>query len=1582
MTRRESRNRNEGRRSWRFARSPSNAVGSKKPYLVVLTLLLLASLGLYWWAMQRTPNRNAHLAVIEIPANRRIATTPFLRNDVQRLLDVRILRTRDIWTNIRDDADFADQIGPQAAKLLSEPYDNLILYINAPGISVAGQAYLTHSDFLAPDVALEGKHAVRDLLTELANAGTGVKLLVLDSTSVDVDPRLGMVVNEFVRLVEADVKQLNKDSNLYVLLPAAPFQVSTTAYGDRQSLFGKYLVDGLAGEADRQGVGDGNLFVTLYELYEYVRAGCASSINARLGVEQTPVLLQAGVGYVPPTIALNAEQLRLAALSGKKKPPPATPAEPTKEKSGKEDQTEEEKIALRSPPVGRGLALAWQQPTSGPKTVDVDAAQPAAAETTQSTAVLPESSEAAPDTAPESPPAPPPKPPAKLTPQQQLLAELEKAWRLRDAIQDPRTNNVTPITFAPHLWRALEAELLFVERQMLADPVFTPSTTDSEAADKAKPVLPSPSNVAALQELVNAFTTLQEAISSRHARRSPANDRSLLTRLLKAWDRYVDTQLVAEEKFIARDDSRVVQLSKQARQFDTLVHSLPYYVRWHARAHQSLSRTSNQHERSNEYLESILGLAATLRSLRTMSQLHYNDQHKLEQVGSQLAQLASQREALDEALWEVEDRDNPIIAERLLSTPLLDADRRMQLVRLLVQAKPPVPSGGPVPSARQSLSVSAREWQQLHAHCNLELRLVELALGTDNGLVKSLADELQKADSLISTDNSEANLWVMYRQIGALFGQCYSSLPQTIIADATQDYSLYFVDHRDVDNPRNSDLDTRPPLQLLLPYEPEVKVEIAEEQNRSELALQLGEIREVVIKIRTTRERDASEPLQMQVDSALLAVERGRPGPPEKKTGWYEQTVVYQVRAKPGVTQLPGRATTDMVIWSAASEQLDRRLTLAFSLPRPDQISLEVWRLSTASPRIERELDSAVTLGVFPSNLPELSATEFQFRVRNEAGEAKKIRAELYLVKQGRADQLKHGAIDENRRRQLYREAANSLDLSQLELVAEVNDLEVAMDASAVLAFKPPGMPAADATNAVDAVEKPTTSAGKDASYGMVCVLRDESGKPWVKWIELEPSPLYRYVTAQAGYESGRVVVNVRGTPDLDGHFPAEGLHLAWDIKPDFPDGAKRRSEAQVLTPGAEASLYVEVEPDGITREVYIAVNGCPRVLSFRVPCRDSGERIAGEETRIDRRSIAITRLSIPGTPQVFHLPTRAVAGGEDIYLDGPPPGTKVPKEELFLERRQPVIVAMPIDALRVHFHLDAPVEGLRPERGDAVELLMDGDSLGKTYSDRHLASYLLGIGDNGIVRFALQMQEQFIDIKPRDRDEALTLIGELTVDRRRPETSQAIPIIFDGTPPVIKAVNVPTPLDFESKQAVELEVDELSGVTAVRYWFSVTQQQSVDEPVTAALLGPPARRGELLHLRFNVDTTGIDEGDYFLAIEAEDRVNLTSRVQQTRVQIKKKIVAPVIATIAGSVQFSSAADYLFTSVQLLTKEGKPVPGFETLALRDTRFAFMRVPAGEYIVRAEIKKGGSTKQAEMPIQVEKSGVIKADLSLK
>ena len=125
-----------------------------------------------------------------------------------------------------------------------------------------------------------------------------------------------------------------------------------------------------------------------------------------------------------------------------------------------------------------------------------------------------------------------------------------------------------------------------------------------------------------------------------------------------------------------------------------------------------------------------------------------------------------------------------------------------------------------------------------------------------------------------------------------------------------------------------------------------------------------------------------------------------------------------------------------------------------------------------------------------------------------------------------------------------------------------------------------------------------------------------------------------------------------------------------------------------------------------------------------------------------------------------------------------------------------------------------------------------------------------------------------------------------------------------------------------------------------------------------------------------------MDEGKYFMAIAVTDEVGLTSRIVQTPIRIKKKVAVPVFATIHGSIRFASAAQRAFTSIHLLTKDEKEVPGGVVKEFKaDTYEIPKRVPAGEYIVRADVTLSNGRKQKNTPVEVTKPGRLKVDFDL-
>jgi hypothetical protein len=164
-----------------------------------------------------------------------------------------------------------------------------------------------------------GRYKLSDLLAKLHESSAGVKLLVLDANHLACDPRMGMVANEFPRLLDEEVGKIN-DPAIWVLSSAGSLQPSQESAIAQRSIFSAAVTEGLRGAADRNHNGK----VELDELYDYVRRE-VMRMAAQLTTEpQIPQLYRGGVGLaVPPDglILTTDSKAKPAAESQEKTPP-------------------------------------------------------------------------------------------------------------------------------------------------------------------------------------------------------------------------------------------------------------------------------------------------------------------------------------------------------------------------------------------------------------------------------------------------------------------------------------------------------------------------------------------------------------------------------------------------------------------------------------------------------------------------------------------------------------------------------------------------------------------------------------------------------------------------------------------------------------------------------------------------------------------------------------------------------------------------------------------------------------------------------------------------------------------------------------------------------------------------------------------------------------------------------------------------------------------------------------------------------------------------------------------------------------
>jgi len=655
-------------RSWRgraakTQTTPSARWGSR----VLLTLFCLGLLSLFvwlivWWIFLPT----VHFAYLPVVDYDVLAAPPvrFVEEDMQALAGVAPHRAAVVLSDLQTSAAM-----PTLTRRLegcqTPGKDTLVLYVAGHGIAEDGTAYLLCSDFLRQDAP--GRYPLSELISEIAAFPADLKLLVLDAGRLPYDARMGVLVNEFSRLLE-DVLKQQRDPRLWVLSANRVFETSHVSSSARQSPFGYYVAEAIRGGADR----DGNARVDLAELAAYVRQGVSQWVERESGgrESQTPQLLQAGVGNVsaPPPLTLTPVPRQLAGAEkalarGTASQPEAAP-------------TAESKTAADNP----GAAAARK---SGAKQEPVAKQEPAAKQ------------QAAEPTSPA--PAP------ELHEARRLLAQ---SWAALEAFQR-RADAGTwlPADYAPHLWREYQETLLGYEQRVWAGQAFQAKEI---AASLQKEVLP-------------LADVLRDAAVPAGVDRG-----SVLGRLAEARQQF----LAGEAKASYDQPPPGFATLREAVQLgDELAFQAAYYVRWHAAASSSSAQSLTVLQPLRELLDQ--GLPALRNQLEGLlgnedvSAAGRGDrQSKLEDLRRLLDQLRRLRDQIERD--GIQREAQQLVSEvreggqakgvagridRILATPLLPAPLRQDLIEArnrLDQSFGP-PDLGKVPSAPPAVPDWRRE---------------------------------------------------------------------------------------------------------------------------------------------------------------------------------------------------------------------------------------------------------------------------------------------------------------------------------------------------------------------------------------------------------------------------------------------------------------------------------------------------------------------------------------------------------------------------------------------------------------------------------------------------------------------------------------------------------------------------------------------------------------------------------------------------------------------------------------------------------------------------------------------------------
>ncbi len=1153
--------------------------------VLAVALLGLLVWALWWWIFLP----RVHLFVLPIVHYDVLAVPPipFSSENVAELaapppegLEV---NSRNVLVGL-ETTEGIETLSGRVQGVVTRPRDTLIVYVSAHGVSDDGTAYLLCSDYLRK--AESGRHRLGDLLRQVSDCPAALKLLILDAGWLAGDPRLGMAVNEFPRLLQSEVEKLDDDA-LWVLAANRPLEIAHASYPMKRSVFGYFVAKALQGAADR----DGDRVVDLDELFDFVRGGVAGWVREETGGRQTqtPQLLRGGAGPSEPPAGL-------ALLPVAKRPKRAETQAEAPEEEGGQDGARPEDESNKSD----------------------DSAKPS--ET------------------PDKPTKPPHPAGSQNDSHIRVRQLLNQAWTLRDQMQQREdTGSWTPIDYAPHLWREFQELLLGYELRYRSGGAFD---ADELAADLEANVLP-------LKHLIDGSplppSTNPSAVVARLA---DARGRFLAGPVKTSFDQAAAEAGAIGEAVRLRNDllfRAPYYVRWHARASLEARRTLPSYRPVSDLLTEHLPKLTELLETTEEMLASGASADSSLPARAKEIQVATR---RLEEIRRSIEIDGLDREAgelLAELAREPNKKGSSQRIEDLLQTPLLSAELRKPLLDALEQLEPPpLESLAAAGSASEPPPPASWQWERLLERTRLDVQMLRPIVPS---MAATLDENLTGAgrSSPPRDAQAEEELWRTYRGIGEQLGTFYEGLPARIAeglasADASavrvSERLLRAVDARDAARVSEAALSiaVRPLPQVTMPEE----MLALSGPDRLELSLDGWVSLDVEVRVRGAAAADTS--LTLQYDTGLVTIEGlgGTPSAgsdrPAPITLQRDQTRQLRYQVRPAV-EVSTEVTTPLTLRIKTARRTAIH-TIQLTIPAPDVVDLVVAGAGlTTDDRIDDP--GWLWLRPFPNRL-----TSYRFELVNRSGRPKRVSVMLLAVPAPATGQplARESLVDPLGN---YRPGVTVL--------AGPLEVDLPADAEAVpIPFpkpKPPEPPA-EGAEPKPAAESPDEVTRPAITHGLACVIRQAEQKQWTRWVRFSPLLPKDYLDCQVSYNllERRITIRLRardmdddGTPDLDvlpPMGPDNPIPVVWETAGVLDPNTEMNDRADLAPPGHEASLFAVVESaPGKTVPVRLTIDGCPRALMYQVKCDRNWEKIGRE------RSVSHIRITSPKSGDAFRAP-------------------------------------------------------------------------------------------------------------------------------------------------------------------------------------------------------------------------------------------------------------------------------------------------------------------------------------------------------
>lgn len=1559
------------KRAWQRTQRPTFDDHSRQVWRMLLSivgLLLIVIAAVAWWASLKAPSRTMLVSITDDREEfATVPPVPMIAQDQAALHSwaratkapaanrkLSVLKSIgsfcDSLFTSREGFEFEtfDPLGqPVLQRETFRKGDTLLLHIRAHGMALLTpdnpqpQPFLITSFKSMDDLPQSNAIPVAELLKTLATHEDVQIVVVLDAVHFNYDPRLGQLVNEFPTAVASAMPA--KAKNLWVILPSSSGEISVVSPEHERTLFSLALLESWQTEKS-----DGAGKIALPDLVQLIKDRYQELREDEDDREfwQTAQLLPRVDTSSDNRSAQSGSEVYFTTIPPAKKSKEDEKPAPEASGNGADGKKTSAIFPTTFPSLNPGQATiaALYQPAGDP---------PANPSPTPSSTPAPTPAPAVTSAVPPGPapvePAPPPaaKPdaaPADDAPPRHrpfLVAyakQLETAWRLRDELENWQQSSGlagwSPVHFAPHHWRRLNAHLIAYEERCRAG---TDPTTERQLTSD-------------LDSIIGELERLKTLVQRNQPGAASDGDSFDLAKTWKAF-RFgpLETPSPAWQSFQAADKNSLHDANRALKIYADAAYRLPEYVRLQGLMHSSPGvKLSLKVE--------LTRLQDRLKVMRGRFRPRTEDwriqPHLATELADQAKEVQAARDFLDQRIKNfaqgLSSNQSVALPGRgqaiclLLESPLLPAGERAELLdRVLPPLNPSAGAktirrvNGGRPGTGELIFGSLLEQSRAHEQAIRLLtgeetpKTVAKADGTLRGAAQFCLSELTRLHSQGDGSRSGTAL-----AIGQQYRQFFSELPRLIklqqdaVAAMQQrqrvreQFDLYhwllLVDGRDAERLVGVPIYlTQPYLAETAPDAVRVSIEpkqifLSDKPQRVEVYIQLisDKVNPAELRARLTLGDDAGGVLTIEDAITRSAAIRNRDVAVGSAKEWRGE---FEVRATDGLNR-PSVLLTASAEFGEATAQDDAECRMKL----PNEIELKVvqlhrWTGEESIARAETDNKQGAELRLYPNR-----DTAFKLLLRNLSSDDKTVKVQLIAAPptpRARLFNEKRELLPEfqalDRQIRSMREGLPSHLVGRV--IAETGEKSPVvlkkdsqpMDVN--LGLKRAANPAGAVAAAPNAAAEPDV----EVTSGLICVITNVANPTdrFVRWLELRPfAPHELYKVGNYGFDGNQLSFQVR----LMSEDFAEGMGLEEKELPVVWDRSDRRlgsptSVTLSLQKGKLSTQFVGSISAGLRTVILpLHIDDYPRAMIVQLRLTDSGVLSELNLKQDTLAAVHIARLTHEKQMFLIHKP-----GSSFTPLTAPEDPADWLVQTLTRTSDQPTAL-IKLDKppkQRLTFDLQADITAAAFARGASIEIGQEGQEARQLFHDRDIRVKLKSTEPGGVFKLTTTVDDYrnlpfVVDTDPEDDTRA----GLLAAIRGSSELSSegaihSLPIIFDRKPPeVVKAalqmkrIVASTNKSLTPPLVIDGQITDGNGAGLASLKVSMATrpgglQLNEGKPIEIENIKNP---GEIFQIRRSIPDTW-PQGTYELDISLEPR-DLVGRVGEPVVlPLTIEIPAPLV---------------------------------------------------------------------------------------